>query len=513
MEAAHELRVRRMGIDTYAEPVVYMRADCHVCRSEGFEALARVRVELDDRQILATLHVVQPDLLPEGTAGLSEAAWRALGRPGAGEARFLHADPVESFSLVRGKLYGQRFTEVGLHAVIGDISARRYSDVQLSAFISACAERLDLDEIIALTKAMIASGEQLDWGGAVIVDKHCVGGLPGNRTTPIVVAIAAAGGLIMPKTSSRAITSPAGTADAMEQLAPVALDLEGMQRVVSSTGGCIAWGGSVQLSPADDVLIRVERALDIDTEGQLVASVLSKKAAAGSTHVLIDIPTGPTAKVRTPEAARRLGRLLEAVGAAVGLKVAVVITDGSEPVGRGIGPSLEARDVLAVLQQSPEAPSDLADRATFLAGELFELAGAAAKGAGRGLARGLLEGGAAWATFTEICFAQGGLRTPGVAARVMRVLAPHAGVVSRFDNRVLSRAAKLAGAPGSPTAGIDLFVQVGQEVCEGEPLFALHAESEGELRYASDYIKAHPELIHLTPDRSPHDRPCPRPSW
>ena len=136
----------------------------------------------------------------------------------------------------------------------------------------------------------------------------------------------------------------------METLAPVELDTAAMRRVVEREGGCIVWGGAATLSPADDMLIRVERPLDLDSEGQLVGSVLSKKKAAGSTHVVIDMPIGPTAKVRSEEAAARLSALLEGVGKAIGLTLRVLTTDGRQPVGRGIGPALEARDVLAVLQ-------------------------------------------------------------------------------------------------------------------------------------------------------------------
>lgn len=184
------------------------------------------------------------------------------------------------------------------------------------------------------------------------------GGLPGKRTTPIVVAIVASHGLVMPKTSSRAITSPAGTADTMETLAPVDLDLAAMRRAVEQEGACLVWGGSVRLSPADDILIRVERVLDIDAQGQLIASVLSKKIAAGSTHIVIDIPVGATAKVRTDDAAAELADQLTEVGRVFGVTVRCVITDGAQPVGRGIGPALEARDVLAALQGLPDAPND-----------------------------------------------------------------------------------------------------------------------------------------------------------
>ena len=134
----------------------------------------------------------------------------------------------------------------------------------------------------------------------------------------------------------------------------------------------------MRLSPADDILIGVERPLDFDSEGQLVASVLSKKIAAGSTHVVLDLPIGPTAKLRDAEAAARLGERLKEVAAAFDLTVEIVLTDGTQPVGRGIGPVLEARDVLAVLQNKSDSPHDLMSRALTLAGHLLELTEAAA---------------------------------------------------------------------------------------------------------------------------------------
>jgi len=304
----------------------------------------------------------------------------------------------------------------------------------------------------------------------------------------------------MPKTSSRAITSPAGTADTMETVAPVDLDVPAMRRVVERTGGCIVWGGAVRLSPADDVLIRVERPLDLDSEGQLVASVLSKKAAAGSTHVLIDIPVGPTAKVRSAEGGQQLAQQLVRVGEAVGLQVRVVQTDGLAPVGHGIGPALEARDVLAVLRRQPGAPDDLTQRALFLAGEVLEFGGAAAAGQGLALARQVLADGRAWAKFQEICEAQGGLREPVLAPLRQDSVAPRSGRVIGIDNRRLARIAKLAGAPKVACAGIDLRVRVGDFVERGEPLFTLHAGSPGALAYAADYADSQPHTVHVTED-------------
>lgn len=492
----HSLRLHRMGIDTYQEPVVYMRSDCHVCRAEGFEAQTRIRVEAGGRSILATLNVVDANLLAPGEAALSEAAWRLLGAREGDPLILSHPEHLESLSRVRAKAYGGRLSSQDLDAIVADISVGRYSDVELSSFITACAgERLDLEEIVGLTRAMIRAGERLDWGRTPVMDKHCVGGLPGNRTTMIVVPIIASCGMTIPKTSSRAITSPAGTADAMETVAPVDLDLKAMRGVVEREGGCIVWGGAMSLSPADDVLIRVERALDLDSTGQLVASVLSKKVAAGSTHVVIDIPVGPTAKVRTAEAATALERQLVQVGRAVDLEVRVIVTDGSQPVGRGIGPALEARDVISVLEGRPDAPADLRERALLLAEKVLESVAHVPAGKGRALAESVLDDGRAWKKFQAICDAQGGMRTPSQAPHSRPVHASRSGRITRIDNRRLARVAKLAGAPKSPAAGLVLHTPLGAAVEPGQPLFTVHAEAPGELEYALSYACTGPEIV------------------
>jgi thymidine phosphorylase len=495
---AKPLRLRRMGIDTYQEPVLYMHRDCHVCHAEGFQAQSRVEVRLNGRAIVATLNVVTGELLALDEAGLSEAAWRLLQAKPDDSVSMHHPPLLESMSQVRAKVYGRRLNQAGLDAIIRDVAAGRYSDLQLATFVTACAgDRMDLNETIALTRAMVNAGERMQWGDGLVMDKHCVGGLPGNRTTMLIVPIIAACGLRMPKTSSRAITSPAGTADAMETLAPVDLDVPQIRRVVEQTGGCIVWGGGVRLSPADDILIRVERPLDLDSQGQMVASVLSKKVAAGSTHVLIDMPVGLTAKVRSDAAAHRLGHELEQVGKALGLHVRVVQTDGVAPVGKGIGPALEAIDVLSVLQGDAAAPQDLATRALFLAGQILEFGGATPLGQGLAKATEVLASGVAWAKFQQICEAQGGMRTPPVAPYQQPVLARHSGTVIAIDNRRLARIAKLAGAPNTPCGGLYMHVQPGAVVERGQPLFTVHAATPGALAYALEYAGAPAEAVHV----------------
>lgn len=494
----HRLRLRRLGIDTHQEAVVYMRADCLVCRAEGFRAHARIGLRYRERSIVATLHQVSGDLLRPHEAGLSETAWQALGAREGEEIGVEHPPALDSLSHVRAKAYGRTLDDAALGSIIRDVASGLYADVHLASFITACAgANLRRDEVIGLTRAMIEVGDRIHWPRPPIADKHCIGGLPGNRTSPIVVAIVSACGVTMPKTSSRAITSPAGTADTMETLAPVDLDLASMRTVVEREGGCLVWGGAVRLSPVDDILIRVERALDLDSDGQLVASVLSKKVATGSTHLVLDIPVGPTAKARTQAAAAQLRDRLLDVAQAFGITATALLTDGSQPVGRGVGPALEARDVLAVLRGEPGAPADLRVRAVTLAGALLELASAAEPHGGQPLAAAVLDDGRAWRKFQAICEAQGGMRVPTFARHTRAITAPHCGRITAIDNRLLARTAKLAGAPDAKAAGLELHVRLGETIERGQPLLTLHAENPGELGYALAYVASRPDIVKI----------------
>lgn len=496
----HLLKPRQLGIDTHSEAVALLRKDSIISKSEGLSSHNRILLSCGTRQAIATLYQVETSFLSRDEIGLSDASWQML-EPLPGTAvRVQHAPLVPSLGLVRGRIFGLALTRQDFDHIIADVVAGRYSAIEIAAFITACAASpLSEVEICGLTDAMVTNGERLCWGTEIVADKHSVGGLPGNRTTPIVVAICAALGLIIPKTSSRAITSPAGTADTMEVMAPVVLDERTLRSVVEREGGCVAWGGAVALSPADDILIRIERALDLDSEGQMIASILSKKIAAGATHLVVDMPIGPTAKVRSQEAANKLEQGLQAVAERFGIRVRVVRGDGTQPIGRGIGPALEARDVLAVLQGLPDAPQDLRIRSLELAGALLELTGRAAEGIGVETARMTLDDGRAWTKFQRICDAQGGMRPVPVSAHQKLVTTGSGGIIAAMDNRRIARLAKLAGAPEDKAAGIELHARIGDTVQPGSPLFSLHAESPGELAYAMAYADANPDIIRITP--------------
>lgn len=497
-EDRHSLRLRRLGIDTYQEAVIYMRADCFVCRSEGFESQSRILVRNNLRSVVATLNVVNNGLLAPGEAGLSEAAWRLLGAEEGDQVELAHPPPLASLHKVRTKIYGNYLEPEDYEQIIRDIAAGRYSDLDVAAFLAACAgDRLGQDEIIHLTKALINNGRRISWPGPPIMDKHTFGGLPGNPTSLIVVPIVTAYGLTMPKISSRAVTSPAGTADTMGTLAPVNLTLAEMQRVVAREGGCIVWGRQFNLSPADNYLIPVERALDLDCISQMVASVLSKKVLAGSTHVVVDIPVDATSRFRTFESASPLGKLLVLVGSYVGLNIHTIISDGSQPVGRGIGPALEAKDVLSVLRNEAGAPEDLCERALVLAGKIIEMSHTIPEGQGHRIATQILLEGRAWEKFLKICEGQGGFREPTRADFTQTIIAQVDGIITNINNRKLAQVAKLAGAPRAPSAGLELHTPVGQKVETGQPIYTIHAETESELDYALEYAANTAGIVNI----------------
>lgn len=490
------LQLIRLGIDTQKEYVVFMRKDCHICKSEGFEALNRVLVSVKGASIIATLYIITDGILGPGKAALSESAWEHLHAEEGDEISFAHLQPVTSMRSIRSKMYGKQLNYEALHNIIKDIVEGHYSNIEIAAFITACGgDNLNINEIIGLTKAMVHSGQKLSWNKKIVVDKHCVGGLPGNRTTPIVVSIVAAYGLTIPKTSSRAITSPAGTADTLETLTEVSLDINQIKKVVEKENGCFVWGGSIKLSPADDILIRIERALDVDSEGQMIASVLSKKVAAGSTHVVIDIPIGKTAKVRTEEDAQKLEYYFKVVGKAMGIKVKVLFTDGSQPVGRGIGPSLEAMDVLSVLRNEENAPQDLRNKSVLIAGEIIDLANNSNQKNGMELAEKILSSGKAYEKFMAICKAQGSIKEPQFAPYKKDIRAAKTGIITEIDNRRLAKTAKLAGAPLDARSGVLLRTPLRAKVKQGEILFSVYSETEGELKYALEYLKSEPDII------------------
>lgn len=396
-----------------------------------------------------------------------------------------------SFDAVKEKFEnGTRMTDEQYMATIQDIVDNKYPSSLTTYFVLACAvHQPDDEETASLTRALVQTGQVLKFDAPIVADKHCIGGIPGNRTTPIVVAIMTSIGVPIPNTFTRSITSPAGTADTLETYLNVKLTLPQMQRMVEKVGGCLVWGGAIDMAPADDIIIRVEHPLDIDSESQMIASILAKKIAAGNTHLLLDIPMGPQAKVKTREAAEHLKGRFENVSQKLGLNTKVVITDGSAPVGDGIGPLLEMVDILKVLREEADAPVDLRERSLFLAGQLMEFIGKAEPGEGYERAKEILERGDALRAFEEIRKFQGAVEMAPLSETFVEIKARMDGTITGFHNRTIVKAAKMAGAPLDPTAGVYLEKHVGETVMKGETLYRIYSSSPTRLETARTFVE------------------------
>jgi len=487
------LKLRSIAIDTFKENVAYLHRNCEIYQSEGFQALNKIEVHASEngQSVVAVLNVVDDDsIVAPGELGLSEQVFEQFGLPEGASVRICPATQAESLSYVHRKIAGESLNYEQYLAIIQDIAHNRYSKIEISAYLVACSESgMSRDEVLFLSQAMVNTGERMHWDETLVVDKHCIGGIPGNRTSMLIVPIVAAHGLFMPKTSSRAITSPAGTADTMEVFSHVELSTKQLQKIVRQFRGCLAWGGTAKLAPVDDVLISVERPLSMDSPGQMVASILSKKVAAGATHLIIDIPVGPTAKIRSQSAAMKLRKLFEYVGDNMGLQLEVVITDGRQPIGRGVGPVLEARDVLQVLENDPLAPQGLREKALQLAGRILEFDPDVRGGQGYAIARNILDSGRALERFNEIVQAQGKRsKQAKIGSLSFEFLAPQNGIVESIDNLQIARIASLAGAPIDKGAGLDLHKKLGDNVSRGEVLYSVYAEFSSDLNFALEAV-------------------------
>jgi AMP phosphorylase len=270
------------------------------------------------------------------------------------------------------------------------------------------------------------------------------------------------------------------------------LGIEEIKRIVNKVGGVLAWGGAVNLAPADDIIINTERQLSIDPRCQLLASVMSKKLAAGVNSILIDIPTGPGAKVESIEEARNFAHDFIELGHKLKVQVEVAVTYGGQPVGHAIGPALEAKEALEALLG--KGPGSLIEKSTSLAAIMLELGGAAAPGLGKEMAMEILRSGKAHQKMREIIAAQGG--NPDIKPEEIPigdkkevVVAPYSGYVTQIYNQNINEIARAAGAPRDKGAGILLLRKKEGKVDKGEPLFEIYAEHESKLDEALEVAR------------------------
>jgi AMP phosphorylase len=482
-----QLKVKLLDFELGSHEVFLNADDAHLF---GLQALDRVQILPPGLQEgLPSVVKVASASIPVGFVGISRDFLRRHKFAEGSPVTILSMTRPKSVDYIRKKLDGKTLKSEEMRAIIEDIAKGNLTDVELTAY--ACATYsydMTIEETVACIEAMVDTGERITFARGPVLDVHSIGGVPGNKYAPITVSIVAANGLLIPKTSSRAISSACGTADFMEVVTPVAFSAAEIQRITEKVGATLCWGGGVNLAPADDAIIRVEYPLSIDPHAQLLASVMAKKKAVGAQFVVIELPTGEGAKVESEEKARALARDFIAIGEKIGIKVQCAITYGGQPIGRAIGPVLEIKEALTVLEGA-DSPSSLIEKACSLAGILLELGGAAPRGEGYKLARETLASGKALAKFREIIGAQGG--DPAISSAKLHpgkfsfdFKSVQHGYVESIANKKLNRIARAAGAPRDKGAGMYLHFKKGRRVEIGETLFTIYAEHEHKLKEA-----------------------------
>jgi len=442
----------------------------------GVHDLERVRIRNNSKSIIAIVDVSER-FIHKGEAATNDTVTCLLNIKDGQTIVAEHVGDPESVTYIKQKLAGERLNYYKIKVIIKDVVNRNLSDIELTSFITALhLHGMSMDEIESLSRSMVETGKRIVIPGKTIVDKHSIGGVPGDKTTMVSVPIIAAAGLTIPKTSSRAITSPAGTADRMEVLAPVTFTADEIKRIVKRTGGCMVWGGALDLAPADDAIIQVEIPLGIDP--MLLPSIMSKKKSVGAKYVVIDIPTGRGTKVKTVGAAHSLADDFIELGRRMSMKVACAVTYGEQPLGHAVGPALEAREALETLMN--RGPYDVIEKTTQVAGVLFDLVGKT--GVGRKHAMQLLESGKALKKMREIIDAQGGDRNvrPSdipLGRKSVDIRSKKAGHVLWMDNTEIALIAREAGAPQDKGAGVYLHAKRGDAIKKGQKLFTIYSDN------------------------------------
>ncbi len=407
-----------------------------------------------------------------------------------------------ALSAIQKKLVGKHLSYKEIYAIMDQIAHEKLGDVLTTYFAaSGYTKGFSDEELYYLTKAMVETGEKLSFPG-IVADKHSIGGTPGTRVTMILVPIIASAGFTIPKSSSRAITTPAGTADCMEVVAKVTFTKAQIEKIIKKTKGCIVWGGSFKIAPADDVLIDVEEPLAFESYDKVLVSVMAKKIAFGSTHVVIDLPYGKTVKVHRKEDCEVLERKFKFLAKKFGVHLETYIHRVEEPVGSGIGPLLEARDALRVLEQHADRPLPLEERAIHLSSILLDLCLEGKKPPApykttTEWATTILTSGQAYEKMRDIIEAQGG--DPYVTSDDLKpgkvqgfVRAQKSGTISLVQNKNISAVAKLLGAPIDKKAGMVLLKRLDDKVKKGEELALLYSDSEYRLKEAHETLEMFP---------------------
>jgi len=485
-----KLITRIYDVDSAEPRVVIHRDDC---KELGVKQMDRVRIDAKASQVIVVS--ISDTLVKKGEILIPRSIMCKIGVEEGKHTDVVYSPKPESVKSIRKKMDSVKLTKDEIHEIVFDIYEAKLSKIEISAWLTALyINGMDNEEIANFTQSMVNTGEKITFDRTPVFDFHSLGGVPGNKVTPIVVSIVASAGLMIPKTSSRAISSACGTSDFVEVFCPVEMEASKLKRISETVGGVLAWGGAMNIAPVDDIVIDIEYPLGINPRAQMLASILSKKLAISATHLLVDIPMGSGTKVRSLEEAREYAGDLMELGNKLGMRTECAITYGDQPVGNAIGPSLEALECIRILEGDPH-PASVIEKACDLAGIILEMGGIP-DGAER--ARKILSSGDALKKFREIVEAQGGKKDISsddikVGRYMHDVKAVRSGYVHAINNKDLVTIARAAGAPSDKGAGILLFRKKGQRAEKGETLFQIYADNQAKADRARDMaIKLEP---------------------
>ncbi|MFA5862621.1 MAG: AMP phosphorylase, partial [Candidatus Thermoplasmatota archaeon] len=458
------LKIKIFDIDLGRYQVLLNREDAEEL---GVHAGDRVRVAPGSEASVIAVVEVSDSVTDKGTLGVFSDLQEHFDLDDSAQMHVRPAEKPESVNLIKKKMHKKKLDKDQIDRIIADVVDGSLTDVELSAWVTALEiNDMDLEEVEHLTRSMVKYGETLNFEDAVVFDKHSIGGVPGNKISLLIVPIVASAGLLIPKTSSRAVTGAAGTADVMEVFGPIALTGEQIRRITKEVGGVLCWGGGVNLAPADDIIIRVEHPLSIDPQAQLLASVMAKKKAVGANKVVMDLPMGEGTKLLTLEDAKKLGRTFIDLGERLDMQVECAVTYGGQPIGRAVGCSLEANEALAALR-GLDAPKSLIEKSNAIAGIILEMGGVVGRGKGKAKAEEILRSGDALRKFEEIVNAQGGSVPKGdfpIGPFKADIETAEGGYVSGVKNKALIHIARAAGSPKEHGAGLVLHHKRGDRV-------------------------------------------------
>jgi pyrimidine-nucleoside phosphorylase len=423
---------------------------------------------------------------------------------------------VRAVDVIVHKRDGQELTREEIDFFIGGHARGEVPDYQASALAMAVYFKGMTDaETLALTEAMMGTGEVLDLSElpGPRVDKHSTGGV-GDKTSLILAPLAAACGVYVPMISGRGLGHTGGTLDKLESIPGfrVGLTLAEFRAVLHKTKlGLI--GQTPEIAPADRKLYALRDVTGtVESRPLIAASIMSKKMAEGIDALILDVKTGDGAFMKSFPDSKALAEAMIAIGKGMGKKIAALVTDMEQPLGKTVGNALEVVECIETLKG--RGPKDLESLSLELAAWMLHLGGLESLDAARMKVRDALQSGAGLRKLEEVIEAQGGdprvcgdLSLLPRAAEEIPLRAPRDGRVSRIGCRAVGQAAMLLGAGREtvdsdidPAVGLVLHKKVGDLVIEGEPLLTLHVNDKRRLAEAEALLRA---AIAIAPEARP----------